>query len=293
MWGGNAKGELLSNKAAGFSLSPLFRDIMIAAQEKYGVKNSLFSAAQQSFVDFEGEPWVDREDDEPHSILHFINKNNIRSSSNSQNDSQYEHWEYAVKRWFEGDEEEEISPGIITPPTNTLIPNTNSGDATIQAPSSNRQQNNTFQLSIISPTTNTFDLEEKQTVIVNKPNFPTSYYEFYINSTLIGSTPSPLISFTPSEVLQKRDEVVTIRAVLYSTRGVFVTEKTYNQPTLTTPPETETPILTKPPKTDPVSKINQNTPTAPLSNPIPIPIINRPTITVPTTIPTPITRPGF
>jgi len=47
-----------------------------------------------------GKPVLDGIMPEPHTILHYINKNEPQGEGNSQDDPQYQHWETAVQNWL-------------------------------------------------------------------------------------------------------------------------------------------------------------------------------------------------
>ncbi len=98
-WVGNNDNSPMEKKVAGLIVSPLWRELM---------DKTLPSLPAESFI----PPQEENDSDlkpilrgqmggEPHSILYWVDKDNPRGPipSNPANDSQFNHWEYAVKRW--------------------------------------------------------------------------------------------------------------------------------------------------------------------------------------------------
>lgn len=98
-WVGNNDNSPMAKRVAGLIVSPLWRELM---------DQVLPSLPEESFVNPEPENWSELKPvlrgevgEGPHSILHWVDKNNPRGPvpSNPGNDPQYSHWEYAVRRW--------------------------------------------------------------------------------------------------------------------------------------------------------------------------------------------------
>lgn len=98
-WVGNNDNTPMAKRVSGLIVSPLWRDIM---------DEVLPSFPYESFVEPEQEDFTQLKPvlrgetgGEPHSILHWVEKDNPRGPypSNPGNDSQYPYWEYGVSRW--------------------------------------------------------------------------------------------------------------------------------------------------------------------------------------------------
>lgn len=98
-WVGNNDNSPMAKKVAGLIVSPLWREL---------IDQVLPSLPSESFIEPEGENWSELKpvlkgqvESPPHSILHYVEKTNPRGPypSNPANDSQYNHWEFGVKRW--------------------------------------------------------------------------------------------------------------------------------------------------------------------------------------------------
>ena len=201
VWAGNSDSALLENNAAGAHLGPLFKNIMIMASRKYGKQGAYFA---KNTVPTEPGPnvlfgIVDTRD--PHSILHYIQKNNpTRSTAEPREDPQYEHWEYAVQEWIK---ENEIT--------------------------GNQNQTN-------NPTTGNFSIEKPRsriyldritTIVPTEVPAKRVQYEFYVNNTLIGSSHLRTFSFDPKKILDKNEEEATIRVIANTDSGLYIAEEVY------------------------------------------------------------------
>ncbi|KKU50278.1 MAG: Penicillin-binding protein, 1A family [Parcubacteria group bacterium GW2011_GWA1_47_10] len=98
-WVGNNDNSPMEKKVAGLIVSPLWRDLMDKVLPNF---------PEESFIDpqpvdpSELKPVLRGEvGAEPHSILHWVSKDNPRGPvpSNPSSDPQYSHWEYAVRNW--------------------------------------------------------------------------------------------------------------------------------------------------------------------------------------------------
>ncbi len=99
-WVGNNDNSPMEKKVAGLIVSPLWRDLM---------DKVLPSMPEESFIEpqpidpSELKPILRGEiGGEPHSILHWVSKDNPRgpTPSNPTSDPQYSHWEYSVRRFL-------------------------------------------------------------------------------------------------------------------------------------------------------------------------------------------------
>jgi membrane peptidoglycan carboxypeptidase len=115
----------------------------------------------------------------PHSILYWLNPNNPNS------DSQYPHWEASVQNWLAS------HPGLIPPTPNkptgyddvhTL---NNQPVVTISNPLPGSQVGQTTQVNVLVSFTTNYTLKK---------------IDYYLNDNFIGSSPSNMFDFTPSDV---------------------------------------------------------------------------------------------
>lgn len=203
VWGGNADSTLLENNASGFSLSPLFKDIMLTASERYRQKNTYFSRNTAPLT-INGPDILSGIIDikNPHTILHYIQKENpTKEQRNLEDEQQYSHWEFSVQEWFK-ENEEEIK---------------------------NRENDRTVRkFSITAPKKQkTLRITEPVTITVTDLKIKNTRYEFYVNEKLIGSSHIPVFSFDPEQTIKRNREEVTIQVVANTSNGTFVAEETY------------------------------------------------------------------
>ena len=202
VWHGNTRGDFLENNASGLSLSKLFRNIILTAIETYGT-SSFFSkniAPEQStnISILKGDI-----ENEEHTILHYINKNNyLVSPTNPENEPQYKNWEFAVQNWLK---------------ENGASDKTKSDYQTLE---------NVDGLKIISPKENTkIERNSNITIIATLIPIKGTQYEFYINDKFIGSSALPLFLFDSS--LMHIDDSVVIRVIAQTSSGTYTAEKEY------------------------------------------------------------------
>lgn len=203
VWAGNSDSTVLENRASGHALSPLFRDIMLVALQKYGVEHALFKEVDEVLsptVPNIVQGIIDTE--EPHSILHYITSDNItREPDDPTADSQYENWEFGVERW--------LNHHDIAKHQDLKI---NNQRFIINEPRKREM--------VI--------LNEITTVSATVMTIPNTAYEFYINGHLIDSAATPTFRFLPSEFVQATDEEITLQVVATGDKGVYLAEQTYD-----------------------------------------------------------------
>lgn len=123
-----------------------------------------------------------------HSILYWVNKNDVRGAvpQNPSSDAQFNLWEQPVRQWQASTGMQE--PGIETIPTQFDDIHT---------------QEYAPQVTIVNPTIqNIYDRNSKVSILINtNGRFPITKAEYFINDNLIGnSTESPFsYSFIPNE----------------------------------------------------------------------------------------------
>ncbi len=102
IWAGNSQGDVLKNNPTGIRLSPLLGTTMRLLINKYYVPRGTFA---KNYYNDNYNPHLQGkytdEDNVPHSILHFINKNDIEEGKSIlKNDPQYEYWEYGIENYL-------------------------------------------------------------------------------------------------------------------------------------------------------------------------------------------------
>ncbi len=203
VWGGNSDGTLLENNASGFSLSRLFREIMLKASAQYGDRRSYFSVNTTPSIGGHEiiSGIVDLEDQ--HTILHYIQKERIhRKPQTPEEDPQYKNWEFGVQDWLEQNTDNEHT-------------------------TTDTHRNEIF--SIQSPEKNTKIPRDGVVIITATPiGKGNTQYEFYVNKKLIGSSYIPLISFTPSQIVKENSKNITIQIIASGSLGVFSAEETFS-----------------------------------------------------------------
>ena len=201
VWAGNSDNTPLENNAAGFHLAPLLRQIVTTVSERYGEQGTYFT---RNTIPPELSPEIvlGRIDtDDPHTILHYIQRNKpTQHARDPSKEPQYEHWEYGVQYWLEGNE--------------------------IQEEYSRNRESMVKNFSIQSPQSKIY-IDEITTIVVKKIPVERVQYEFYVNGTLIGSSHLPMLSFDPSKLLDKNEQETTIRVVANTEEGIYVAEKIY------------------------------------------------------------------
>lgn len=99
-WTGNNDNSPMTKKTAGLIVSPMWRELVNKIRDKF---------PEETFIAPEPEDLSTLKPilsgvvpAETHSILHYINKNDPRgpAPTNPGSDSEYNNWEYAVRRWY-------------------------------------------------------------------------------------------------------------------------------------------------------------------------------------------------
>lgn len=159
-----------------------------------------------------------------HTILHWVDKSDPLGPlpTNPQKDSQYEYWEYGVRKWF--DEWKVKNPGFTETPEASIVIPTEKDD--VHTPE------NSPQVTITSPQSGTAISSSTrvpvQITVTNK--YPLKKSELYVNERYISSNEqNPTnISFVPQDLGLMAGKN-TIRVVMYDTslnRGEAVVEVT-------------------------------------------------------------------
>ncbi len=102
VWAGNNNNDGSETNVSGFYLSPVWNKIIEKASSLYQHENDLFNSfnletPSLSPVIFGG--WD--QEIPPHTILHYIDKNNLNKKIETIKDIQYPSWEFGVMEWWE------------------------------------------------------------------------------------------------------------------------------------------------------------------------------------------------
>ncbi len=212
VWGGNSKGELLTGDASGFSLAPLFNNIMKTANISYGTNIGFKINTKPNPIYPEvlnGIWWSDN--DKPHSILHFVNRGRPQTGKPLlEDDSQYEHWEFSVNSWSEIEGSD-------------LLLNLSKIKNKKDVFSNN---NDIIYISIPKPQSIVNYSNFQYIEVLKTGNLSIQQYDFYINDELISSSHNNRISFSVKDYI-KPGENITIKVVGYGGGSTYTDEKTY------------------------------------------------------------------
>lgn len=204
VWHGNTKGGFLENNASGLSLSKLFRNIILTATETYGTMS--FFTKDTSPKQNNNIPIISGKiNEEEHTILHYIDKNNYFSQPKPHNkDPQYVNWEFAVQDWIKNNKTSNIntSTDITDPQINTL---------TLISPEQNKPIKRNSNITII---TNILPIKGTR-------------YEFYIENKFIGSSHIPLFLFDLSKINTNNKSTISISVTAQTSSGTYIAENFY------------------------------------------------------------------
>ena len=128
-WGGNNDNSPIVKKIAGFVLAPMWREFMDNALTIVPFENFIPPTPEENSALLKPVLrgfWQGQESSPSiHSILHWVSKNDPRSSipSNPQSDPQYTNWEYGVMQWAQKNSPQLIQSGNSASQSteNTLI----------------------------------------------------------------------------------------------------------------------------------------------------------------------------
>lgn len=122
----------------------------------------------------------------PHSILHWVSKNNPRGPipNNPGQDNQYQYWETSVQKWLQNNPVGVLNQPNIPSDYDDVHTDENKPRITIQQPTSGRL----------------FTSNESVTVLFNTESvFPIALSKIFLNEHYLGSTQSNNFSFTLNE----------------------------------------------------------------------------------------------
>ena len=210
VWGGNSDGTVLESDASGFSLAPLFRDIMLKSAARYANRRSYFPGNTSPRRHVPDIVSGKINTDDPHTILHYIQKTDTLTTKTDDPESnpQYTNWEFGVRNW-------------ITHAGTGAFPDGERNDGSAIRPASE-----IFSVRHPDPDA---ELPPRGVITVIATNIrqKNTQYEFYVNNTLIGSSYIPLLSFDITNIPRNETDTVSIRVVANSSVGVFSTEEIY------------------------------------------------------------------
>ncbi len=149
--------------------------------------------------------------DDVHTILQWVNKDDPRgpSPANPSQDSQYQSWEYGVRKWFDTWKQ---SHPEFKETTNTTVPVTQTDDV--------HTSTTTERVMIVSPTSGAvIDPQQIFTIQIRSSSpYPIKKTEVYINNKYILATENnpSTISFVPADVASLEDSN-TLSVTVYDT----------------------------------------------------------------------------
>lgn len=228
-WAGNNNNTPMERKVAGLIIAPvwtaLFADIANSLPNDYFKKpdptpkdikptlRGIWKSGESYFRDtVSGKVATEFTPDETkeevlnpsvHSILHWVDKNNPRGPipTNPKEDSQYESWEFAVRKWFT---EWQKNNSGFTESTSFIIPTEKDDVHTKQTQ---------VKVSISSDIPRNVD-KDKSITIPFSVNSDSSFTkaELYINNKYISSTERKYFTFVPQDLDIRGATTITIRA---------------------------------------------------------------------------------
>ncbi len=160
-----------------------------------------------------------------HNILHWVNKDDPQgpAPANPRNDSQYDSWEYGVRKWFE--EWKKSNPGFVESSSYVIPTETDTIHTSANAP----------KVTITSPLRDTTaPLHSRVNITLSfSSSYPIKKSELYVNDRYVStneSTPASL-SFSPDE-LSLLKGINTMKVIVYDnalnkgevTQNIILTE---------------------------------------------------------------------
>jgi membrane peptidoglycan carboxypeptidase len=212
-WAGNNDNTAMEKKVAGFIIAPMWNAFL---QEYFKKYPDVLEFTEPQPLDQDLQPILrgvipgvatigssSREVSVPHSILHYINKDDPRGPAPLQpsNDSQYRNWEYGVLLW-------RIAQGSFGP--------------LYKEEDENAPYSDSIEVTITEPESKTV-FTANETVLIKysiESEKPLLAVHAYFNKNRIGTKNTILgeFLFTPGELgVEKGDEVIEV--VAYDTTG--------------------------------------------------------------------------
>ena len=97
VWVGNNDNSPMTNSGGVSSAGPIWKRFMLDVLPQLPIENFIKPEILTT-----GKPMIDGlAETESHTILYYINKNDPAGDGNSQNDTQFPHWEYGVQSWLQ------------------------------------------------------------------------------------------------------------------------------------------------------------------------------------------------
>jgi 1A family penicillin-binding protein len=121
-WAGNNDSTSMEKRVAGMIIAPLWNEFMQIALNKVPQKSFTPPSRDYSGLKpvLQGQ-WM--EPNNPHEILHWVQRNNPRGPypSNPSSDAQYPLWEYSIRNWLSSSEQENNSGDVTDEEINEII----------------------------------------------------------------------------------------------------------------------------------------------------------------------------
>ena len=214
VWAGNNDNSSMEKKVAGFIVTPIWNSLMKEILAKYPdekfkkppeydksikpILRGVWQGGETYIIDkISGKlatkftPEETREEKvvkQYHSILHWIDKNNIMGPKpkDPNKDNQYSRWEYAVQKWVKEKGLKDDTNPIPTEYDDIHTPG--------KAP----------KIKILYPSsTKIYNTKEKINILISNNSYskyPLTKLNFYLNGRFIGSSNTTSFSFIPNDI---------------------------------------------------------------------------------------------
>ncbi len=203
VWAGNNDGEGSETNVTGFYLSRVWNKIIEKTSSLYQHENNLFNSFSLETPSSNPIIFGDwNQETPPHTILHYINKNNLNETIHTPEDIQYPSWEFGVLEWWEKNKK---TFDLLKPTQN------NNNDLFVfLSPEENKIYKNTLPLYFLSLKNTTF------------------VYEIYINGVFVNYSTSQKTNIDLNKIKNLQNGLNNLSVVFYDkTKKTFSTSFNY------------------------------------------------------------------
>ncbi|MDO8492893.1 MAG: PBP1A family penicillin-binding protein [bacterium] len=210
-WAGNNDNRPMQKKVAGLIVAPMWNEFMSYALQT--VPNERFK--QVAPTDESKLPpalrgiWWGGDTGEIHSILYWLNKNNILGGkpANPESDPQFLRWEYGIKKWINENGVPPINPLLVTTP-GSLSATVNNSEGKISI--------NGLSEGIVYPFSSAISFS-----VLGVGIFDLARTEVFLNNSLISTLNRPpfYFSFSPKDYFRSLKENSVIKVIGYDIDG--------------------------------------------------------------------------
>ena len=192
VWAGNNNNDVSETTISGFYLSGIWNKIIEKGSSLFGYKNINFNSYVLKTTSPNPVLFGDwKQEEEPHTILKYINKNKLSKQTKEPEDTQYESWEFGVLKWWEDNKD-----NFLFENNNTTI-----NDKTFfvfTSPQENKIYTKTLPISFL---------------LLNPKN---SFYEVYINNVFIDYSTTKNISIDLNNIKNLKEGQNTVSVIFYN-----------------------------------------------------------------------------